>query len=87
MSKGSTLEEKIKIAENPDYITFLEKKDHIKTHQAAGGTRQPIDSKGVLNSIAGVAETITTILDPTRGAVAPSLPVSLQTCDTIPNCM
>ena len=71
---GKTLEEKIKIAENPKNIKFFEKKDHIQIHKNNGGTQVPIHE-----IILGIA----IILDPTRGAVPPPNPFSDECADCI----
>ncbi|MFC0047292.1 RHS repeat-associated core domain-containing protein [Rheinheimera tilapiae] len=42
VSNGKTLEEKIAIAENPNFIRFMEKDEHENLHQKLGGTNTVI---------------------------------------------
>jgi uncharacterized protein RhaS with RHS repeats len=74
VSSGETLKDKIKIAQDPKNIKFLEKKDHMKIHKNNGGTRVPIGER-----ILGIM----VVLDPTRGATPPSNPFSNECADCV----
>lgn len=64
VSSGSTLDEKIAIAEDPNNITFLEGADHMALHAAQGGTQVPI-SAAIVGAIATGLELLSEIPDPT----------------------
>ena len=72
VNNGSTLDDKVKIAQDGDNVFFKEKGDHVKIHKDAGGTKVKIDTRGKLKAgIVTFATTVTTILDPTRGVSPP----------------
>lgn len=69
VSSGTTVDEKVAIAENPNNIRFMEKADHQAEHAAAGGTQAPItgghDAVTVgMTGLAIAAEVIGSIPDP-----------------------
>jgi RHS repeat-associated protein len=55
ISSGSTIDEKVAIAENADNITFMEKPAHQALHNELGGTQVPIAAK-VLGGAAAILE-------------------------------
>lgn len=71
ISSGSTIDEKIAIAEDADNITFMEKRDHQALHRDLGGTQVPIAAK-ILGGAAAVLE-----------FVEQNFPDTLQTLDTL----
>lgn len=70
VSSAGSHEEAIKIAENPQHITFMEKGDHQDLHSALGGTQVPISGgkdavSVVLTGLAIGLELLSEIPDPT----------------------
>ena len=74
VSNGKTLEEKIKIAENPKNIRFLEKDKHRQVHKDNGGTQKTIGERILA---------LPMILDPTRNVQPLPNPFSDECKDCI----
>ena len=59
INNGTTLQERVDIAQDPDNITFKEGGPHRQIHKDNGGTRNPIDTRNKLGAaLAGAGLTM-----------------------------